>query len=81
MSVLFELIRLVEECVMIMDIREKSRQKMENSLSVENSEEDDDEMEDAGNFNENQATNGDLERKNNEDETKISEDEPVDNVA
>jgi len=73
--------KLVEECVMIMDIREKSRQKMENSLSVENSDEDDDEMEDAGNFNENQATNGDLERKNNEDETKISEDEPVDNVA
>ena len=66
-----------------MDIREKSRQKMENSLSVENSDEDvdDDEMDDAGNFNENQATNGDLERKNNDDETKISEDKPVDNVA
>jgi len=80
--------KLIDECVMIMDIRENSRQK----LLEENS---DDEMEETGSntLNENQATNGVLENASKEpeesnddnshntgnDQTKINEANPVDN--
>jgi len=77
--------KLIDECVMIMDIRENSRQK----LLEENS---DDEMEETGSntLNENQATNGVLENASKEpeesnddntgdDQTKINEANPADN--